>query len=80
MTGATSGKLENMKQLWVKNFATPLEKKDLEPNVSSQIDEATDVTQKMQIPVRGTFRVWRGGNLKNGVRKWSGLVLFIAQV
>jgi len=39
MKGVTSGKLENMKQYWLTNFfAIPLEKKDSEPNVSSEID------------------------------------------
>jgi hypothetical protein len=47
MKHATSGKLENMKQSRLTNFfAIPLEKKDSEPNVSSEIAEMTEVTQK----------------------------------
>jgi RNA polymerase subunit RPABC4/transcription elongation factor Spt4 len=47
----------------------------------SEIAETTEVTQKeARIPVRGAFKVWRGGNLKNCVRKWSGLVLITAPV
>jgi hypothetical protein len=47
MKGATSGKLENMKQSRMTNFfAIPLEKKNSERYVSSKIDDTTEVTQK----------------------------------
>jgi hypothetical protein len=59
MKGAMSGKSENMKQSRLMNFsAIPLERKDSEPNVSSEIDEMTEVTHKeARIPVLGTFSV-----------------------
>jgi hypothetical protein len=47
MKHATSGKLENIKQLRLMNFfAIPLKKKASEPNISSQIARTTEVTQK----------------------------------
>jgi hypothetical protein len=46
MKGATSGKLENMKQTRLTNFfAIPLEKKDPKPNILSETAEKIEVTQ-----------------------------------
>jgi hypothetical protein len=46
MKGATSGKLENMKQTQLTNFfASPLEKKDPKPNILSETAETIEVTQ-----------------------------------
>jgi hypothetical protein len=46
MKCVSSGKSENMKKLQLIFFPIPLEKKDLELNVSSEIAEMTKVTQK----------------------------------
>jgi hypothetical protein len=52
-------------------FAIPLEKKDSEPNVSSEICEMTEVTQKEGVNTGSRYNksVKRQKFKKNGVRK-----------